>query len=619
MSSADVGALSLPSPPPLPSFNRASSAASTSSASSSRPTSPRPSSPSSDPNTPTPSSRTIRRPQDSEDDFTSIPFEDIAISEDPPSHPVNGTSGGSGGSLEENKKEKRSSWQARAHSPRISISLSGRPASISSPPPGHGRNGSLSTTPTGSKRNSLQVQQPPVVPAPSPLSRTVPIPVVSSPPPEQPTASSSSSSSSNALSAPSSAISSRKPSPQPGLGKHSSGPSKFEQVMSKTRPVYLPPKDREEDMRHLKDWEKMMKTSAQHEKQRKLALQHAREARAAHQAALLPTWTQSILKSPRTSVAADSRLRAVWWEGIPPRYRGDLWERVGGNKLGLSTASYASHVRRFEISLERQAFPKTVLAELEKDASSAYPGLKLFKKDGAMYAGLREFLGAWVVARSDEGLSYASGVHLLAATLLLNMPPQSAWITLLNLLSSSGCLRAFYDPGSTAEQQAYYRVLNTLCSDALPKVYYNLMSNGVKIPETWFRTLFIEQLPFDVASRVWDQIFLDGDSFIFRTCIAILRTLEHRLYDPDASELRAVLQGRSLVAPPPASTLDGPRQLRAEMVTSSVEIATEEEALSGTGGIYGIDEARLFRELEQGEWKDSAFERLVKRELDSAA
>lgn len=79
------------------------------------------------------------------------------------------------------------------------------------------------------------------------------------------------------------------------------------------------------------------------------------------------------------------------------------------------------------------------------------------------------------------------------------------------------------------------------------------------------------------------------------------------------------------------------------MVTSSVEVATEEEALSGNGGIYGIGEARLFRELEQGEWKgvylfnrslavvldadlslptfpsDSAFERLVKRELDSAA
>ena len=45
-----------------------------------------------------------------------------------------------------------------------------------------------------------------------------------------------------------------------------------------------------------------------------------------------------------------------------------------------------------------------VLAELEKDAASAYPGLKLFKKDGAMYAGLREFLGAWVVVSSNDCL-----------------------------------------------------------------------------------------------------------------------------------------------------------------------------------------------------------------------
>lgn len=52
--------------------------------------------------------------------------------------------------------------------------------------------------------------------------------------------------------------------------------------------------------------------------------------------------------------------------------------------------------------MERQAFPKNILAELERDAASAYPGLKLFKKDGVMYAGLREFLGAWVVVNPDR-------------------------------------------------------------------------------------------------------------------------------------------------------------------------------------------------------------------------
>jgi hypothetical protein len=39
------------------------------------------------------------------------------------------------------------------------------------------------------------------------------------------------------------------------------GPSAFEKVMSKTRPVFLPPKDKAEDTRHLADWEEMMKLS----------------------------------------------------------------------------------------------------------------------------------------------------------------------------------------------------------------------------------------------------------------------------------------------------------------------------------------------------------------------
>lgn len=44
------------------------------------------------------------------------------------------------------------------------------------------------------------------------------------------------------------------------------------------------------------------------------------------------------------------------------------------------------------------------------------------------------------------------------------------------------------------------------------------MANNVQVPESWFRTLFVEQLNFDTSCRVFDQILLDGDSFIFRTC-----------------------------------------------------------------------------------------------------
>lgn len=39
------------------------------------------------------------------------------------------------------------------------------------------------------------------------------------------------------------------------------GPSVFERVVSKTRPSFLPPKSRDEDKKHLADWERMMKRS----------------------------------------------------------------------------------------------------------------------------------------------------------------------------------------------------------------------------------------------------------------------------------------------------------------------------------------------------------------------
>lgn len=43
--------------------------------------------------------------------------------------------------------------------------------------------------------------------------------------------------------------------------KSSAGPSTLEKVISKTRPTYLPPKQKDEDNRHLADWAEMMKRS----------------------------------------------------------------------------------------------------------------------------------------------------------------------------------------------------------------------------------------------------------------------------------------------------------------------------------------------------------------------
>lgn len=50
-------------------------------------------------------------------------------------------------------------------------------------------------------------------------------------------------------------------SPQSHRPSRSTGPTAFQMVVSKTRPHFLPPKNRQEDLKHLADWETMMKQS----------------------------------------------------------------------------------------------------------------------------------------------------------------------------------------------------------------------------------------------------------------------------------------------------------------------------------------------------------------------
>lgn len=51
------------------------------------------------------------------------------------------------------------------------------------------------------------------------------------------------------------------PPPQSHKPSWSSGPTTFQKVVSRTRPIFLPPKSRKEDKKHLADWEAMMKQS----------------------------------------------------------------------------------------------------------------------------------------------------------------------------------------------------------------------------------------------------------------------------------------------------------------------------------------------------------------------
>ena len=173
-------------------------------------------------------------------------------------------------------------------------------------------------------------------------------------------------------------------------------------------------------------------------------------------------------------------------------------------------------------------FPAEILDRIETDLDKTLVNLHLFQHGSPLRADLHELICAWVVYRSDTAQGYvcpsspsitpandqASYINLLAAMFLLSSPPATAFLSLVNLLSRP-VLRAFYTE-TQDEIDAFYRVFENLQADMFPKIFANCKNLGLKVPESWFRSVLVEQVPFEAACRLWDQVSDDHRSSVIR-------------------------------------------------------------------------------------------------------
>lgn len=383
--------------------------------------------------------------------------------------------------------------------------------------------------------------------------------------------------------------------------RSTAGPSILDKVVSKTRPSFLPPKPRTEDDKHLRDWNAMMKQSRVAAEKRREELRARRQERENRVEYSIPVWHKEIVPDWRV-VQINPGLRRLWWKGIPSKLRPSLWEQAVGNPLALSKDSYRICLARAKRAISRQNFPPEALQAIEDDITTTLPALHIFNREsGPMYQDLYDMLTAWVVSRSDEGLSYEHGVAKLAAMILLNLAPGPGFVMLKNLLERH-CLRSIYGgAGAKDDVEAYYRIFDTLLADGMPKIYFNFKQHQISPANylrDWLAPLFLDHLPFDACARIWDVIVLEDDSFIFRTSLAMLSILEPRLFFPDRTELLELLKGENKAA---------------------IEVARREGRRMDGGKyeIYGVEEEALWERIQAMDewWKESTWKRLIQREL----
>ncbi|KAF9469851.1 rab-GTPase-TBC domain-containing protein [Collybia nuda] len=379
------------------------------------------------------------------------------------------------------------------------------------------------------------------------------------------------------------------------------GPSTFEKVRSKTRPMFLPPKPRQEDEKHMADWQSMMKLSRAAAEKRRKALNERRLAREKHIEDSIHIWEKEIVPDWKV-VNRNPSLRKLWWRGIPTKLRASMWERAVGNGLALSKDHYRICLARAKRALLSGVFPQTSMSLIEEDMSTTLPALHIFHPEtGPLYPELKDMLCAWVVSRSDEGLGYALGAAKIAAMLLINMPVQQGFVVMRNLMERH-CMRSFFGgEGAKDDVEAYYRIFDTLLADGMPKIYFNFKQHQISPAaylNDWLLPLFLDHLPFEACARVWDVLLLEGDSFLYRASLGILAVLEPRLFFPDRRELLELLRGENKAA---------------------LDVA-KREGRNLDGGkyeIYSVDEETLWERIDHMDewWKESTWTRLLQREL----
>lgn len=238
-------------------------------------------------------------------------------------------------------------------------------------------------------------------------------------------------------------------------------------------------------------------------------------------------------------------MRDLWWQGLPPNVRGKVWSLAVGNELNITSDLYEIFLSRAK---ERWKSFRETGSEIESDVDSAdressldlikldisrtFPSLFIFQKGGPYHDLLHSVLGAYTCYRPDVG--YVQGMSFIAAVLILNLEEADAFIAFANLLNKP-CQMAFFRVDHELMLK-YFAAFEVFFEENLPRLFnhfksYNLTPDLYLID--WIFTLYAKSLPLDVACRVWDVFCRDGEEFLFRTGLGILRLYEDLLLQMD--------------------------------------------------------------------------------------
>ncbi|KAK8496747.1 hypothetical protein V6N13_096936 [Hibiscus sabdariffa] len=243
--------------------------------------------------------------------------------------------------------------------------------------------------------------------------------------------------------------------------------------------------------------------------------------------------------------------------GVPMALRGELWQAFVGVRVrrvenyykdllanetnsGNNTEKQSLQYDSKGSTTEPICGPQKWKGQIEKDLPRTFPGHPALDDDGRN--ALRRLLTAY--ARHNPSVGYCQAMNFFAALLLLLMPEENAFWTLVGIIDDY--FDGYYSE-EMIESQVDQLVFEELVRERFPKLVNHLEYLGVQVAWVtgpWFLSIFMNMLPWESVLRVWDVLLYEGNRvMLFRTALALME-----LYGPalvttkDAGDAVTLLQ-----------------------------------------------------------------------------
>ncbi|CAI0442931.1 unnamed protein product [Linum tenue] len=210
--------------------------------------------------------------------------------------------------------------------------------------------------------------------------------------------------------------------------------------------------------------------------------------------------------------------------GVPMALRGELWQAFVGVKA-RRTDKYYQDLLALEtksenhVDVQSESDPKSSPRDSASDLPRTFPGHPALDNDGRN--ALRRLLTAY--ARHNPSVGYCQAMNFFAALLLLLMPEENAFWTLMGLLDDY--FDGYYSEEMT-ESQVDQLIFEELVRERFPKLVNHLDYLGVQVAWVtgpWFLSIFMNMLPWESVLRVWDVLLFEGNRvMLFRTALALM-------------------------------------------------------------------------------------------------